>query len=211
MKYLAVIFDLDGVICHTDKFHYLAWKKIAEELDIPFNQETNDRMRGISRMASLDILLEASGRFFSAETKEFYADKKNKIYQGFLKNLSEKDLNPDVIDTLTGVRASGLKMAIGSSSKNTKLILAQLGLDQSFDAISDGTNVTKSKPDPEVFLKAADMLAINAKRCLVVEDAESGLMAAKAAGMDSAAIGEVANYGLATYALTKLSDLLKII
>lgn len=211
MKYQAVIFDLDGVICHTDKYHYLAWKKIAVELEIPFNQSINDRMRGVSRMASLEILLEGSGREFSTEMKEFYADKKNKIYQDSLKNLSEEDLNSDVKDTLAGVRAAGLKMAIGSSSKNTKLILTQLGLDHTFDAISDGTNITHSKPDPEVFLKAASMLAMDAEGCLVVEDAISGLLAAKAAGMDSAAIGEAANDGLANYALVKLSDLLRII
>lgn len=211
MRYQAVIFDLDGVICHTDEFHYIAWKVIADELSIPFNRKLNDRMRGIDRMASLEVLLGERSKFFSHEMKEYYATKKNKIYKNSLKRLSEADLNADVKATLAGVRAAGLKMAIGSSSKNTRLILLQLGLDTAFDAISDGTNITRSKPDPEVFLKAAEMMHIDAVGCLVVEDAQSGIMAAKAAGMDSAAVGEAVNDGLANYKLEKLSDLLKII
>lgn len=211
MRYQAVIFDLDGVICHTDKFHYIAWKVIADELSIPFNRQLNDRMRGIDRMASLEVLLGERSKEFSPEMKESYARKKNKIYKDSLRKLSEADLNADVKVTLAGVRSAGLKMAIGSSSKNTRLILTQLGLETTFDAISDGTNIIRSKPDPEVFLKAAGMLHVDAEGCLVVEDAQSGIMAAKAAGMDSAAVGDAVNYGLANYKLEKLSDLLKII
>ena len=211
MKYQAVIFDLDGVICHTDKFHYMAWKAIAEELDIPFSRTINDRMRGIGRMASLEVLLEGSHKKYTEEMKEAYAAKKNELYRGLLKTLSPKDLDPDVIETLRGVKDTGLKAAIGSSSKNTRLILSRLGLDNSFDAISDGTNISHSKPDPEVFLKAAEYLKVDTPKCLVVEDAESGLEAAKAAGMDSAAIGIGTSCGLADYNLKKLSDLLRII
>ena len=132
MKYLAIIFDLDGVICHTDNYHYQAWKQIAEELQIPFNQKINNRMRGIDRMASLNVLLEGSNKVFSDDLKKQYADRKNKIYQGLLKNLAQEGLAPDVKKTLDSVRAKGLKMAIGSSSKNTKLILGLLGLSTFF-------------------------------------------------------------------------------
>ena len=211
MRYQAVIFDLDGVICHTDEYHYVAWQQIAEELKIPFTREINDKMRGIDRMASLDILMQASGRVFSDDIKTYYADKKNDIYRKLLHNLSEADLDTDVKETLTGLRGEGLKLAIGSSSKNSKLILSHLGLGTFFDAVSDGTNATHAKPDPEIFLKAASMLAIEAAHCLVVEDAKAGLLAAKAAGMDSAAVGDARNYRLANYSLEKLSDLLKFV
>jgi len=211
MKYLAIIFDLDGVICHTDEYHYMAWKEIAGELKISYSRAINDRMRGIDRMASLEVLLEGSNNNFSPEMKEYYANKKNMIYRKLLNNLSPKNLEPDVKDTLVAVRSLGLKLAIGSSSKNTKFILDRLGLDSFFDAIADGTDVTYAKPDPEVFLIAAKRMAVESKACLVVEDAISGILAAKAAGMDAAAIGDAGESGLARYKLNRLSDLLKII
>lgn len=211
MRYQAVIFDLDGVICHTDEYHYMAWKEIADELKIPYGRAINDRMRGIDRMASLEVLLESGDMIFSAEMKEHYANKKNMIYRNLLNNLSPKNLDSDVKETLEAVRTAGLKMAIGSSSKNTKFILDRLGLDTFFDAVSDGTDVTHSKPDPEVFLIAAARMRVEPKVCMVVEDAISGILAAQAAGMDSAAIGDAGESGLAKYRLNKLSDLLKIV
>jgi beta-phosphoglucomutase len=211
MNYQAVIFDLDGVICHTDEYHYMAWKEIAEELRIPFNRAVNDRMRGIDRMASLEVLLEGSGKILTPERKEHYAKKKNKRYQNLLNNLSPNDIAPEVKETLFAVRAAGVKIAIGSSSKNTKLILDRLGLETFFDAISDGTDVIHAKPNPEVFLIAAARMAVDPNKCLVVEDATSGILAAKAAGMDSAVIGEAAEVGLANYKLTRLPELLKIL
>jgi beta-phosphoglucomutase len=211
MKYQAIIFDLDGVICHTDNYHYLAWKQIADELQIPFNRKINDRMRGIDRMASLNVLLEGSNRTFSDEQKKQFADRKNGIYRDLLKNLSQEGLDADVKKTLDRVREAGLKLAIGSSSKNTNLILGLLGLSTFFDAVVDGNHITHSKPDPEVFLKAAEQLSVKPKSCLVVEDAKSGLLAAKAAGMDSAGIGEAGTLGMADYALENITDLLKII
>jgi beta-phosphoglucomutase len=211
MKYQAIIFDLDGVICHTDEYHYLAWKEIAEELKISFNRAINERMRGIDRMASLEVLLEGSGKNFSLEAKEHYANKKNMSYRNLLNNLTPNDLDPDVKETLVAVRAAGFKIAIGSSSRNTKFILGLLGLGTFFDAVSDGTDVTHAKPDPEVFLIAASRMGIEPKACLVVEDAISGILAAKAAGMDAAAIGEAGESGMAQYKLSRLSDLLKII
>lgn len=211
MRYQAIIFDLDGVICHTDEYHYMAWKEIAQELEIPYSRAINNRMRGIDRMASLEVLLEGSNKKFSLARRKEYAAKKNMKYRNLLNNLSQEDLDPDVKDTLKEVKAAGLKMAIGSSSKNTKFILERLGLDNFFDAVADGTDVIHAKPNPEVFLIAAARMAIQPDACLVVEDAKSGVLAAQAAGMDAAAIGEAAELGLAKYTLARLSDLLKII
>lgn len=211
MRYKAVIFDLDGVLCHTDEYHFLAWKQIAEELEIPFTRQINDRMRGIDRMASLDVLLGQAGEKIGYEAKVRLADKKNRIYRSLLQQLSPADLDPDVSDTLSRLRKFGIKLAIGSSSKNTKLILERLGLEGFFDAVSDGTLAARAKPDPEIFLAAADMLGVEAKNCLVVEDAESGLLAANAAGMDSAAVGKAVRTDLATYCLKNISELLGIV
>lgn len=210
MRYKAVIFDLDGVICHTDKYHYNAWKDIADQLGIPFNEEINHRLRGVSRMESLEIILEQYQGVLSKEEKEAYASEKNINYVKLLKEMSQSDLDPEVKSTLDQLRNSGVKLAIGSSSKNAKLILNQIGLKGYFDAISDGNNISKSKPDPEVFLKASEYLLIAPKDCLVVEDAVAGIDAAKAAGMDQAAIGEAISLNMASYNLVKFSDLLKI-
>jgi beta-phosphoglucomutase len=211
MRYQAVIFDLDGVICHTDEYHYMAWKKIADVLGIDYTPAINHRMRGVDRMASLDILLGETGRCFSKEQKERLAAEKNKIYRELLSNLSPDSVPRDVMETLQSLRNAGLKLAIGSSSKNTKYILEKLGLGNFFDGISDGTNVTHAKPDPEVFLHAAEMVGVPPDKCLVVEDARAGILAATAAGMDSVAVGEVGSNGLATYRLNQWSDLLPII
>ena len=170
----AVIFDLDGVICFTDKLHYKAWKNIADEQGIYFDEKINDRLRGVSRMESLDIILEKADRTYSFDEKKEIAEKKNDIYVSLLDTMSEKDLDVNVKVVLDTLRSRGTLLAIGSSSKNTKKILEKLGLKDFFDAVSDGTNITKSKPDPEVFLKAAEMLGIKPVEAVVVEDAVSG-------------------------------------
>lgn len=211
MKYQAVIFDLDGVICFTDKYHYQAWKAVADELGIYFDETINNRLRGVSRMESFEIILEKYDGTMSEEDKVAWTDKKNEIYKKLLVNMSSADLSSEVKDTLDALRAKGLKLAIGSSSKNTKFILERLGIGDFFDAISDGTNITNSKPDPEVFVKASQFVGIEAKDCLVVEDAKAGLQAAIAGGMDCAAIGDAVATGLGTYNLTTFSDLLKVV
>ena len=155
----AVIFDLDGVICFTDKYHYIAWKKLADKEGIYFDETINNRLRGVSRMDSLDIILEKATKKYSQAEKEDMAAEKNATYVELLKEMSPSDLSDEVRGTLNELRNRGYKLAIGSSSKNTKMILGQLGLGDFFDAISDGTNITKSKPDPEVFLKAAELCA----------------------------------------------------
>ena len=212
MNYRAIIFDLDGVICHTDHYHYLAWKQLADQLDIYFDSEINNRLRGVSRMESFEIILERyTGAPLSEKEKIQYAEAKNDIYKVLLEKMSPKDLSDEVKQTLDSLREKGIKMAIGSSSKNAPFILKQIGLEGYFDEISDGNNITNSKPDPEVFIKASDYLGIPPIDCLVVEDAEAGIEAAIAGGMDSAAIGDAVNCNRATYNLTSFSDLIDIV
>lgn len=211
MIYRAIIFDLDGVICHTDKYHYLAWKQLADKLGIYFDEQINHRLRGVSRMDSLEIILERyQGEPLTQAEKERLATEKNEIYKKFLMQMSPEDLSSEVRDTLNQLRNLGLQLAIGSSSKNARLILKQIGLVDYFDAISDGNNIKHSKPHPEVFLKAAGFLKKSERECLVVEDAIAGIEAAHAGNMDSAGLGEAANYHLTTYCLSTFSDLLNV-
>lgn len=212
MKYKAIIFDLDGVICHTDHYHYLAWKALADKLGIYFDEVINNRLRGVSRMESLEIILERNeGEPLTEEQKLAGATEKNELYRESLLQMSEADLSAEVKETLDKLREMGLLLAIGSSSKNAPLILGRIGLGDYFDAISDGNNIKNSKPHPEVFLKAAEYLSLEPADCLVVEDAKAGLEAAIAGGMDCAAIGDAVESGLGTYNLTTFADLLKVI
>ncbi|WP_455720636.1 beta-phosphoglucomutase [Agathobacter sp.] len=206
----AIIFDLDGVICFTDKYHYQAWKELADREGIYFDEKINDRLRGVSRMQSLDIILERASKEYTKEEKESMAAMKNESYVKLLENMSTKDLSDEVKNTLDELRHRGYKLAIGSSSKNTKKILKQIGLGDYFDAISDGTNITKSKPDPEVFLKAADMVEEKTQNCLVVEDAAAGIDAACAGGFLSAGIGDAAAHEGVTYPIRTFGELLSI-
>ena len=206
-KYTGVIFDLDGVICFTDKYHYQAWKRVADKLGIEFNETINNRLRGVSRMDSLEIILERYDGTLSQAEKEALATEKNDLYRQLLSNMSPADLSPEVKETMDALRAAGLRLAIGSSSKNTRFILERLGLSGYFDAISDGTNITRSKPDPQVFLMAAEFLGMKPESCLVVEDAQAGIQAACAGGFDSAGLGEAAACGRATYAMETFSQL----
>lgn len=179
----AVIFDLDGVIVSTDDCHYHAWKKMADEEGIYFDREINNRLRGVSRMASLDIVLERSQREYSQNEKQALAERKNNYYKELIRELTPGDILPGAMETLEKLKGNGIKIAIGSSSRNTPIILKQIGLDKYFDAVSDGNNITHSKPDPEVFLKAAEMLKIAPESCMIVEDADAGIEAGKRAGM----------------------------
>ncbi len=211
MKYKGIIFDLDGVICSTDHYHYLAWKALADKLGAYFDETINNRLRGVSRMASLDIVLERYDGTLTEEEKLAAAEEKNATYRELLKQMTPADLSDEVKTTLDALRAKGLLLGIGSSSKNTRFILGRIGLGDYFDKISDGTNITRSKPDPEVFVKAAQFLELAPEDCLVVEDAKAGVEAALAAGMDAAAIGDAVSCGLATYNLGRFSDLLRVV
>ena len=208
MKYKGIIFDLDGVICSTDEQHYLAWKSTADRYGIPFDRERNNLLRGVSRMACVEIILEKSQKTYSDEEKQQMATSKNELYRQMLTGLTPADLSDDVKDTLNAFRKEGLKLAIGSSSKNTPFILDRIGLGEFFDVVSDGNNISHTKPHPEVFLKAAEMLGLDPEDCLVVEDAHAGVEAAAAGGFDCAAIGDAKNDERAVLHLEKFSDLL---
>ena len=210
MRYKGIIFDLDGVICSTDEYHYLAWKALADRLGIPFDRERNNLLRGVSRMASLEIILEKSCTTYSDVEKAAFAEEKNATYRKLLGRMSPKDLSDDVQDTLKALRASDIKLAIGSSSKNTQFILERIGLESFFDAVADGNCITHSKPHPEVFLKAAEMISLSPQECLVVEDAHAGVEAAIVGGFDCAAIGDAKDDIRAKWHLEKFSDLLHI-
>ena len=212
MKFQAVIFDLDGVICFTDEYHYRAWKAMADSLGIPFDRTVNNRLRGVSRMASLEIILEKyAGPALDDAQKAALAQQKNDIYRASLAEMSPRDLSDEVRQTLDALRAMGLKLAIGSSSKNTPVILGQIGLGGYFDAVSDGNNITRSKPDPEVFVKAAQMLGIAPEHCLVVEDAVSGAQAGHAGGMRVACLGDAALNGAGDWNMQSIRELTDII
>lgn len=210
MELKAIIFDLDGVICFTDEYHYLAWKAMADSIGVPFDREINNRLRGVSRMASLDIVLERSNAMYSESEKENLANQKNEIYKTLLMRITPQDLSEEVRSTLSALRNMGLKLAIGSSSKNTPMILQRLGLEGFFDAVSDGNNITRSKPDPEVFEKAAEMLGLPAEGCLVVEDAVSGAEAGHRAGMKVACVGDASALGAGEYNMKSIGELLEI-
>lgn len=206
----GIIFDLDGVIVSTDEQHYLGWQALADKLGIPFNREVNNRFRGVSRMACMDILEEIGGKCYTDQEKLVYATWKNDYYRNLLAELTPADLSTEVKSTLDALRAKGVKLAIGSSSKNAKFILERIGLADYFDAISDGTNISRSKPDPEVFLKAAQFLGLKPAECLVVEDATAGVDAAHAGGMKAAVVGDAAAKAYGDYILGSFSELLNL-
>lgn len=211
MGFRGIIFDLDGVIVSTDEQHYLGWQALADRLGIPFSREVNSRFRGVSRMACMNILEELGGKHYTDSEKIAYADWKNEYYRKLLAQMSPADLSQEVRSTLDALRARGLKLAVGSSSKNAKFILQRIGLSDYFDAVSDGTNISRSKPDPEVFLKAAEYLRLTPSDCLVVEDAVSGVEAAHAGGMKAATVGDAAGKGCGDFILSRFADLLAYI
>ncbi|MBQ7950319.1 MAG: beta-phosphoglucomutase [Clostridia bacterium] len=208
MSIKAVIFDLDGVIVSTDDCHYRGWKKMADEEGIYFDRTINERLRGVSRMESLNIILERSEKEYTEEEKTALATRKNGYYVEFIQALTPDDILPGVMEALSSLKEKGIKIAIGSSSKNTPIILKQIGLSDYFDAVSDGNNISKSKPDPEVFVKAAEFLGMQNSDCAIVEDADAGIEAGKAAGMTTFAVGSAKG---SDYKLETMKDLLKYV
>lgn len=190
----GVIFDLDGVLVTTDEFHYLGWRRLADEQGIPFTREDNHRLRGVSRMESLEILLEKAPRRYSDAEKSDMAARKNAFYVEFLQDLTPDDALPGARRVLEELRARGIKLAIGSSSRNTPLIMEKVDLVRYVDAVADGNDISRSKPDPEVFLLAARRLGLSPDECLVVEDAEAGVEAGRRAGMRVFGIGPAARH-----------------
>jgi alpha,alpha-trehalose phosphorylase len=203
----AVIFDLDGVIVSTDEFHFQAWKQLADAEGISFTRVDNERLRGVSRMESLEIILEKATRAYAAEEKHAMAERKNTIYRAALSQLSPADILPGVMDFLAGLRRRGIKIAIGSSSKNAGPILKAIGLHNTFDAVVDGTHIRRSKPDPEVFTLAGVRLGVPSEQCLVVEDAAAGVDAGLAAGMRVLAVGSAVTHPRASL---RAADLTRI-
>lgn len=207
----TLIFDLDGVICHTDEYHYRAWKTISDELGIPFDREINNRLRGVSRKESLEIILENYEGSLTAEEKEDFLNKKNVYYKNLLQEMTPESLSPEVYETLVELRKRGYQLAIGSSSKNAPIILEKIGLGKFFDAVSDGNHISRSKPDPEVFLRAAQLLNSHPEECTVIEDAVTGAAAGHAAKMSVVCVGDAARKKAGDYNLETFRGLLDIL
>lgn len=204
----AVIFDLDGVLVTTDELHFTAWKALADKLGInDFTKADNVRQRGVSRMASLEVVLEKTDRAFSEEEKLTLAEEKNEIYVRSLSSLSEADVLSGANEFIDYLKSKGIKTAVGSASKNTPLILEKTKLANKFDAVSCGLDTTKSKPDPEVFLIAAKKLGVAPCDCVVVEDSDAGIEAAKTGGMYAIAVGAAEHNPKADVAIKDLESL----
>lgn len=204
----GAIFDLDGVIVDTAKYHFLAWRSLAQELGFEFTEEHNERLKGVSRMRSLDILLEIGGVSATEEEKEEMARAKNERYVDYILRMDESELLPGAREYLMRLREAGVKTALGSASKNAELILNKLNITELFDAIVDGTKVAKAKPDPEVFLVACRELQLAPEECAVFEDAAAGVEAAKAAGIPVVGIGRPEALEQADQVVSGLHELL---
>lgn len=186
----VAIFDLDGVIVDTAKYHYLAWQRLASELGIDFTLEDNERLKGVSRMKSLEIILEIGNRTLEQEVKEKLAEKKNNWYKEYIEKMDESELLRGTRELIEGIKEAGIKVVLGSASKNAMLILTKLNIFHYFDAVIDGIKVKNAKPDPEVFLLGADAANAKPKDCIVFEDAKAGIEAAHRAGMIAIGVGE---------------------
>lgn len=200
----AVIFDLDGVLVSTDQYHFQAWLQLAQEEGLYFDEKINERLRGVSRMESLDIILERAEQEYSCADKLEFAARKNGYYQNLLQGLCPTAILPGALEVLDNLEQVGVKTAIGSSSKNAPIILEKLGLRERFAVVADGNQISKSKPDPEVFLLAAQRLKVKPSNCVVIEDAEAGIDAALAAQMIAVGVGSAANYSKCHYAIPDL-------
>ncbi|WP_461364623.1 beta-phosphoglucomutase [Candidatus Darwinibacter acetoxidans] len=183
------IFDLDGVIVDTAKYHFLAWKRLADELGIHFTERDNERLKGVSRMRSLEIILEIGGKQKTAAEKQELANRKNTWYVEYIMQMDASEILPGVLPFLQELKDNNIKIALGSASKNAPTILNRLGIAAFFDAIVDGNLVTKAKPDPEVFTLGAELLGIAPEAAVVFEDAQAGIEAALRAGMKAIGVG----------------------
>jgi beta-phosphoglucomutase len=189
MWFKACIFDLDGVIVDTARYHFLAWKRLADEIGINFTEKDNERLKGVSRMASLEIILEIGGRTLPQVEKDEMAALKNTWYIEYISRMTPHEILPGTIEFISALKKEDIRIALGSASRNTPMILDRVGLTQFFDAVADGNIVHNAKPDPEVFLKAASMVGAEPSGCIVFEDAVAGVEAALNAGMKCVGIG----------------------
>jgi beta-phosphoglucomutase len=207
-KIQGAIFDLDGVLVDTAKYHYLAWKRLAAELGFDFSEQDNERLKGVSRMRSLELLLETGNFKMSNAEKEAAAAKKNKWYVEYLGTLDESALLPGSREFLELLKGAGVKTALGSASKNAPLILERLGIKKLFNAVIDGNAVSRAKPDPEVFLKGAEAMGLLPRVCVVFEDALAGIEAARAGGMRVIAVGRPELLPGADRCISSLKDMI---
>lgn len=212
MTIQAVIFDLDGVITDTAHLHFLAWKELGDSLGVEVNLELNELLKGISRQESLEIILKETGIFdnFTDVERQELAERKNRTYVASLESLGPQDLLPGIGDCLQDLKKRGIKIGLASSSQNARLIIKKLGLEPYFEAMVDPRSLSKGKPDPEIYLKAAAALGLSPAKCAGVEDARAGLEAIRAAGMTAIALGPSLEQVPANYHLSSTRDLAKV-
>lgn len=207
MNNKTFIFDLDGVIVDTAKYHFLAWKKLADELGIDFTHEHNEQLKGVSRVRSLEIILELGNKEISKENFEAFLTRKNEDYLSYIEKMDESEILVGVVDTLKFVQANDWKIVLGSASKNARPILEKTGLLHFFDAVVDGNDVSKAKPDPEVFLIGAEKVNAKPEKCIVFEDSVAGIQAANIAGMTSVGIGDATILNKAKYVFKDFTEI----
>jgi beta-phosphoglucomutase len=202
----AVIFDLDGVIVDTAHYHYIAWKRLASEFNINLTPQQNELLKGVSRMRSLEIILELGNIHLEEAERERLAEKKNKWFVEYIESIRPEEIFPGVKDFIQELRNAGIKVALASSSKNAPRVIELLGIAKEFDAIVDGSMITHTKPHPEIFLLAASKLGLNPADCVVFEDAEAGVEAAVAAGMKCVGVGSEEQLGKANKVIARMGD-----
>ena len=207
MQTAACIFDLDGVIVDTARYHFLAWKKLTDELGIHFTEEDNERLKGVSRIASLEIILEIGNINADEDQKHEYATRKNQWYVDYISKMTPDEILPGSLSFIRELKNAGIHVAIGSASKNTPMILERVGISTLFDAVADGNIVKKAKPDPEVFLKAAELTGTKPEKCMVFEDAVAGVQAALNAGMLCIGIGSPEILNQAHFVVSGLNEM----
>ena len=201
------IFDLDGVIVDTAHYHYLAWKRLAHELGYNLTEQENEKLKGVSRMESLNIILDLAGISLNQSHKELLANKKNIWFNDYIERMTPDEIFPGVEELIAGMKGKGLRIGLASSSKNAKTVLRQLRIEKEFDTVVDGSMINRTKPDPQIFLMAAERIGVSPQSCLVIEDAEAGVAAARAAGMKCIGIGSTELLGEADRVFAKTSDI----
>lgn len=207
MRKKGFIFDLDGVIVDTARYHYIAWKHLAEELGISFSETQNEQLKGVSRVRSLEKILDWGNMKLSPNDFNNLLEKKNNDYLSHIEQMDESEILPDVPRVLSYLKQNNQPLALGSASKNARTILKEVNLHDIFDVIVDGTNVSRAKPDPEVFLKAAEGLNQPPRDCIVFEDSLAGIKAANNAGMMSIGIGDAAILNEATHVFNNFTEI----
>jgi beta-phosphoglucomutase len=201
------IFDLDGVIVDTAHYHYLAWKRLALELGYDLTELENEKLKGVSRMQSLNIILDLAGISLNEKHKEMLADKKNIWFNDYIERMTPAEIFSGVGELIDSMRREGMRVGLASSSRNAKTVLRQLRIGDEFDAVVDGTMITRTKPDPEIFLITAERIGVSAGSCVVIEDAVAGVEAALAAGMKCIGIGSPDLLGEADLVFERTSDI----